>query len=283
MPPREVFDGGPESTPRRSRRVRARRNDRSAPLVQLAMAFPKITEPRQKNIEAAATFFPRLGQWPYLVAHNTARFRRDATANAPRRRPKNRSSPRDRRAREPSANPRPHGPSQPSARAGGKLQSASSPQVKYPGIGDSMARKPLADLTEDEFLADLVRARYPRCSFTLNPRRTRRAPCPPALFQYSSGDADCPPYELKIMRLHPPCRYPSCRPKAGSSSRPRDAVRIPQITPECRSPEFSHPGHARDPTSPPASCTQNPLKTPTRPGETCRPVNDAKSSRRRRA
>ena len=197
--------------------------------------------------------------------------------------PKSRSSPRDRRAREPSANPRPHGPSQPSARAGGKLQSASSPQVKYPGIGDSMARKPLADLTEDEFLADLVRARYPRCSFTLNPRRTRRAPCPPALFQYSSGDADCPPYELKIMRLHPPCRYPSCRPKAGSSSRPRDAVRIPQITPECRSPEFSHPGHARDPTSPPASCTQNPLKTPTRPGETCRPVNDAKSSRRRRA
>ena len=27
-----------------------------------------------------------------------------------------------------------------------------------------MARKPLADLTEDEFLADLVRTRYPRCS-----------------------------------------------------------------------------------------------------------------------
>jgi len=61
------------------------------------------------------------------------------------------------------------------------------------------------------------------------------------------------------MRLQPPCRYPSCRRRAGSSSRRRGAVRIPQISPKCRSPEFSHPGHARDPSSPVATCAQNSL------------------------
>ena len=103
---------------------------------------------------------------------------------------------------------------------------------------------------------------------------TRLARARTRLFQYSSGDPNCPPYELKIMRLQPPCRYPSCRRRAGSSSRRRGAVRIPQISPKCRSPEFSHPAHARDPSSPFATCAQKSLLATTSRRKTCRRVND---------
>lgn len=128
--PREDVDKGTDSTPRRARRVRAPRSDRSAPFVLRATG-------RSRNRPNAATrgsskhvrwcHFSSVEPFGRILDPQTTRAVRYATATAPRRRPKIHSSPREPSPREPSANPHPAHLAEPAPANALEIQSASSP------------------------------------------------------------------------------------------------------------------------------------------------------------